>query len=479
VRVVRLASSQSLPERQELIATWCADSKSPLNRPLVSPRGRSAEVCVEVRWRLDRDSEELLCSAGARVVSLPAAGESWSFRIWRLDFPVFDIPEFENPEGDRLLSGIYGGWVYSSPTRLGAKGLHLSNSLTELFRTPQGEIIEHPPDDLDPETTGTDIINFVADPGGYSIPLVAYYSFTDPARPLVYFAVEDQEGRVKRISIDARPSASGTSPDRMRLRLSNQNHAPDLLSPAPNGVDEYSIPYPVRVGLLRGDWIDAARRFRDEFRNYRGYPGPAASARNTIVGPTLKNSYMIIGQSCPVQTVLGVTDMAYQKPCYPEGAPEALKQTRSSLAVIRRYFEDGCALPLQPLYDLNRFPVNAWCDFVGWPEFRYERCRGCHPSPTALPRACDGLEDLLDVLPRGRILMRGLSEVLGRLWRASDSAYAAVPCSPKNAATSGHEYPNGVYPHWLQGVAPRNKQVLRPGPIGEFSVPDVLPPVSG
>jgi hypothetical protein len=262
-------------------------------------------ACV---WRLFDGADHFDATAISGVIPLGAS----NYKVWRLDFPLLDVPRLAGGGQDALATGAFGGYLFGDPI--------------------QRIDLQWPNSGLaDPDWQ--DVQPLAADPGAYSVPVLAY---TDvPGQRTVYFSCDDQRGVLKHLRANARRPQ-----DSMRLSggffPEGDVFQDPLLQPS----------FSMQVGLIRGDWRDAATKYRTQMSSYSWYRGPVGAAANTAVPARLKGSAVHAVQKVPVCN--------YDKTGFPS-APQ-LATLVNQLTVLGSWFGPTAHV------DWDRFPVHEWTE---------------------------------------------------------------------------------------------------------------------
>lgn len=121
-----------------------------------------------------------------------------------------------------------------------------------------------------------------------NVPLYAYYN--EVTRDLFYFGDSDTQRWWKSHELSNQDS---------RLTFDTLHIPDDILQRS-----TFTAPYFVRLGALRGDWVDAAATFRAHLATTSWYPGPVGAAGNPMPG-AIKS---LVAQ-CDLQQLLADDDM--------------------------------------------------------------------------------------------------------------------------------------------------------------------------
>jgi hypothetical protein len=147
-------------------------------------------------------------------------------------------------------------------------------------------------------------------PGPLNMQWLAYYDEQDPSEKLLYWGSRDATGHPKGFRIEPRPSDPQPA-----LGLSIE-HVPAGNGGA--GID-HRTPYVFMLGVLRGDWYDAARFYREDWALLQPGPAKGTMLENQDFSQTVRDAdlfALIPMAGCPVQppgcaaTGLGQPDRA-------------------------------------------------------------------------------------------------------------------------------------------------------------------------
>ncbi len=193
-------------------ATW-ADVRSPL-----LPSGDTLDVHVDATVPPGDAVVELRIHVVATTPSLALYG---------VRFPLVHVKQRGAPADQRLAWPYAGGWLLHDPVH--------GNPLV-----------------IDPATYG--LAKDVIHPGyKVSMQFMSYYDASETDGPNLYFGTRDTTGHVKEflVSPTIAPQVEG-------LLLGTRQIPENNLRPA----GEYTAPWPFVLGVIRGDWYDAAHLYR-------------------------------------------------------------------------------------------------------------------------------------------------------------------------------------------------------------------------
>ncbi len=219
--------------------TFTLDADPALSEP-------DPQVLVNTFWQLDAGRDYLNSFGGFRVQN-PAAT---SYRLWQLRFPRLAIQNLDAAGSgqDKLLSGIMGGRMYGNPI---------------LFADPYDPLGRGFAFSGETENADGLVSAYDVDPGLRTVPLTYYYhpDHGGPGAALgVYLANNDDEGWFKAVHV----TADRLAPPSGRLDYEIVQFPADPAHADVSVFDaiDYLSPFGVHVGVLHGDWVDAAQKYR-------------------------------------------------------------------------------------------------------------------------------------------------------------------------------------------------------------------------
>ncbi|WP_419192159.1 DUF6259 domain-containing protein [Engelhardtia mirabilis] len=146
-------------------------------------------------------------------------------------------------------------------------------------------------------------------PGPLNMQWLAYYDESDPSEAMLYWATRDGGGFPKGFRID--PNPFDPVPN---LGLSIE-HVP--VGNGSIGID-HATPFPFTVGVLRGDWYDAARFYREDWALDQPGPSKGTMRENPDFSQTMLDAdlFGILGQDfCAVDPpACAITGMRQSDP---------------------------------------------------------------------------------------------------------------------------------------------------------------------
>lgn len=239
------------PAGKRLVLVWGpevpvgADNSNGNPSLVVPPR---VTVCVE--WILFDGSD--VAEARIDVKLDPSEPTASPFRLAPVHFPMLAVEPLNHAGAgeaptDRLMHGGLGGFLFGDPIGY----IDEWSGQTFTFGAPKLK-----------EIFPTSISLIAVDPAFLSVPVAAYYD--DSTSTCLYQANTDEHGFPKMISW-----RRGTQP---RSLLYETLHYPpgDYFN-----VTRYAAPFRVQLAAMRGRWMEAAVKFRRQFRTYSWYPGTA------------------------------------------------------------------------------------------------------------------------------------------------------------------------------------------------------------
>lgn len=153
-----------------------------------------------------------------------------SYSVYKVRFPRFDIISHGPPDNQILTWPVVGGWLLPNP---------ISNYIINI---PSPLLPPYPPS---------------IHPGGFSMQWFAYYNISEAEpRPVLYTGTRDTTGHFKEYLFEGK---QGGFPGSQEALIFTIEHLPENnLTPDGN----YFSQFPAVLGVLRGDWYDAARVYR-------------------------------------------------------------------------------------------------------------------------------------------------------------------------------------------------------------------------
>jgi hypothetical protein len=213
-------------------------------------------VSVKTRWTLKTDSDTLQTTLEAEVTN----PEDTPYRLWLARHPRIAIQPLGRNGSDRLARGIIGGIVFGDP--IGYREPHTG------LRFPLTADADH-----DANIISVDSL----DPGSWTVPVAAYYDTTSETG--LYMANDDDAGYMKGTYLEHLEQALGYSVV--------QFPGGDIYE-----ATKYTSPYSVQLAVLASgaDWTVACTKYREQYRKFSWYTGPAGSAANKAVPGRMKTN---------------------------------------------------------------------------------------------------------------------------------------------------------------------------------------------
>ena len=263
------------PQSYDAAAEVVLDSTAPCHLEGAT-RGSGAGQCVELRWLgVDLPGESAALDVTVTVDLRPGAALSeWRIRVanrsrklglWTVDFPL--LPDLTASKRGVLAVPLGWGTLQTDPVRTGS----YTAEYPSLFATMQ--------------------VTSLADRGA-----------------CLYVSSHDPDGYVKRISWNARP-------DRGRVEYFLRGYPEDMGKPG----KDYASPYPVVIGCLRGDWLNAAKRYRQWVMAEAPWAPKEPLERNQGTPEWLKHTALWLqsngtGSAAPTDSLLNCLDVRAAMP---------------------------------------------------------------------------------------------------------------------------------------------------------------------
>lgn len=334
-----------LPTSQQVVlATWTGSIPVHPAIPTL-PCGPTFDAFVEVslqaRWAIST-AAGAEGHASATVVAEILNKTTTPYRIARVRFPHLEVLNLSTSGEDFLATGRNGGFLYKDPIQY--VDPHSAQPLRLSFSYPMSLSAY-------PVPFASDV-----DPGGYAVPVLAYYDKGSAMKNCLYLANDDLKGHVKIIGIGRDPVAGPQGQGSLIFEVTQ----------FPTGnvyqVQRYAAPYAVHVAALQGDWVDAAKKYKKVYTSDPiRYLGPAASPLNTRISQPLKeNPHYGFLDPHSNMLALGVTNLALMGYCPENFAVGDLLNPSAvpgSAADCLDYFAGLIGLPF-PMVSFNRFIVD-------------------------------------------------------------------------------------------------------------------------